>query len=383
MWNTGNIILDAAPLLALVATVLLMMPVIKGARLLGVIDVPGGRKQHDRAVPPVGGLVIFPIFIVLALMAGMDIARYWTLLVGIIVLLVMGAIDDRSALPAWVKFWVQVGVACLICFYGDARAGYLGALGFGFAGDGIFWLGWAAYPFTIAAIVLLINAINLMDGLDGLAGGISVVMFIWMIIAALLGGQAQMALMMAILVGALCGFLVFNMRNPWRRKASVFMGDAGSLCLGLVIAWFAIHLAKNPNMPLAPVSVAWIIALPIFDTCAQFYRRKREGKHPFSPDRGHFHHHFVDAGVPVWLATPMIMVIVALMGALGYFGARLEVPELAMLLFWGAALLSHMYISRKKTRYVRMISFFCAKFCPKIRNIEPKDNAETSQERAV
>ena len=81
------------------------------------------------------------------------------------------------------------------------------------------------------------------------------------------------AAVLILLMACICGFLIFNMRNPWRRKASLFLGDAGSMSLGLVIAWFAVLLARGPESPLEPIAVAWIIGFPIFDTCAQFYRR--------------------------------------------------------------------------------------------------------------
>lgn len=355
MWNTGSFLVDMFPYLAVVIVALCMMPAIKFARFLGVIDQPGGRKQHDRAVPPVGGLVVFPVFMGLLVLAGVDLTYYWALFTGLAVLLIAGAIDDHFNLSAWVKFFIQIGVAVFICTAGEARVMYLGDFGFG--GD-VLWTGWVAWPFTIAAIVLLINAVNLMDGLDGLAGGMAVVMFVGMIVAASLSGFSMHVFEIAVLVGALCGFLVFNMRNPWRRKASVFMGDAGSMCLGLCLAWFAIHMARWPTMPLAPVSVAWIIALPVFDACAQFYRRVREGRHPFSPDRGHFHHHFIAAGMSVRATTLSIMGIVAVMGAFGHFGVKAGLPQFIMLLLWGACLFAHMFMSYKKGRYVRLIAKF-------------------------
>lgn len=355
MWNTGNFFINLFPYLATVIVVLCMMPAIKLARVLGVIDEPGGRKQHDRAVPPIGGLVVFPVFMILLVLGGVDIQRYWALFVSLIVLLVTGAFDDRFSLNAWLKFFIQIGVAVFICAQGEARVMYLGDFGFV---DQYLWTGWMAWPFTIAAIVLLINAVNLMDGLDGLAGGMAVVMFGWMMIAAGLAGFTDHVFAIAVLVGALSGFLVFNMRNPWRRKASVFMGDAGSMCLGLCIGWFAIHMARWPTMPLAPVSVAWIIALPVFDACAQFYRRVREGRHPFSPDRGHFHHHFIAAGMSVRATTLCIMGIVAIMGAFGYFGVKFGIPQIVMLALWGVALFAHMAMAYKKERYVRLIAKF-------------------------
>ena len=74
----------------------------------------------------------------------------------------------------------------------------------------------------------------------------------------------------------------------------IFLGDAGSTCLGLMVGWYAIHLSQDPVAVIEPMAVAWVLAIPIWDECAQFNRRVREGRHPFSPDRGHFHHHFIE-----------------------------------------------------------------------------------------
>lgn len=352
----NSFLADISPYLAAIMVVLCVMPAIKLARMLGIIDEPGGRKQHDRPVPPIGGLIVFPVFILMGILSGADLQQYWALYVGLIILLVAGAIDDRFSLNAWVKFFIQIAVAVFVFYAGNTRVMYLGD--FGWIEEAL-WLGWVGIPFTLAAIVLLINAVNLMDGLDGLAGGMCAVMFGWLVIAAILGGDMALAQMMGILIGAISGFLVFNMRNPWRRKASVFLGDAGSMCLGLCLAWFAIHMARWPlQTPLVPVTVAWIIAVPVFDACAQFYRRVREGRHPFSPDRGHFHHHFIAAGLSVRSTTLIIMAIVAITGAFGYLGVKFGIPQIVMLILWAAALLAHMYISYKKDRYVRFIGRF-------------------------
>lgn len=340
------------PLTAFMLVVLLVMPFRKLARVLGIVDAPGGRKQHDKAIPPIGGLIIYTVFLSISVIAGaVDLKQFWPLYVSLIVLLMSGALDDMFSLNAWLKFCIHIFAAVLIAFMGDVQAAYLGDL-FGF---GVVWTGLASYPFTIIAIVLLINAMNLIDGMDGLAGGLSVVMFLWMIVAAVSAGWYQHAYVLSILVACIIGFLVFNTRNPWRRKASLFLGDAGSMSLGLTIAWFAVHLARGPQTPIEPIAVAWIIGFPIFDTCAQFYRRIRAGRDPFSPDRGHFHHHFIDAGVPVRRASLIIIALVALMGGVGYGGVALGVPNVILTVGWIALLFGHIAMSYKPERYVCII----------------------------
>lgn len=341
------------PLFCFLAVVLLAMPARKLAKTIGLIDRPDERKTHEKAVPPIGGLVIFPVFMMLGVLGGLvDLKIYWPLYTGLIVLLVTGALDDRFSLKARTKFIVHFSVAALVVFWGNCQVAYLGDL-FGF---GVVWAGFMAYPFSIIAVVLLINAVNLMDGLDGLAGGMSVVMFGWMAFAAALAGAKAEVLVLLSLIAAIAGFLVFNMRSPWRRRASMFLGDSGSMCLGLVIGWFAIKLAQGPHMPLEPMAVAWVIGLPIFDACAQFFRRVRNGKHPFDPDRGHFHHHLVDAGFDVKIATPLIMVIVAIMGAVGVLGQVAGLPVVVLTLLWIKLLFAHMALCYKPHICVSLLS---------------------------
>ncbi|MBI1301281.1 MAG: undecaprenyl/decaprenyl-phosphate alpha-N-acetylglucosaminyl 1-phosphate transferase [Alphaproteobacteria bacterium] len=341
--------------IAFVLVVLLVMPARKLARRLGIVDEPGGRKQHLHAVPPIGGLVVFSAFMLIGVFSGIvNLESYWSLYVGLVILLVSGAMDDQFHIHAYLKFIIHISAACVVAFFGNVQAAYLGDL----FGLGVIWTGFMSYPFTITAIVLLINSMNLIDGMDGLAGGVSAVIFGWFFVAALMSGFAEHASVLFLLIACIAGFLVFNMRNPWRRKASLFLGDAGSMSLGLVIAWFGVLLARGPSTPLEPIAVAWIIGFPIFDTCAQFYRRVREGKHPFAPDRGHFHHHFIDAGIPVARATHIIMAIVFIMGGVGYVGSILGLPPVILTILWIICLFAHMALSQKPERYVRVIKYF-------------------------
>ncbi len=348
-----------APIIGFLLVVLLVMPFRKFARLVGIVDAPGGRKQHDKAIPPIGGLIIFTVFMIFGVVSGIvDLQKYWPLYSSLVVLLVSGALDDQFPIPAKLKFFIHIGAAAIIAFMGNVQAAYLGDL-FGY---GIVWTGFLSYPFTLIAIVLLINAINLIDGMDGLSGGVSSVMFLWFVVACLGAGDFYQAAVLLLLIACICGFLVFNMRNPWRRKASLFLGDAGSMSIGLVIAWFSVLLARGPESPLEPIVVAWIIGFPIFDTCAQFFRRVCEGRDPFSPDRGHFHHHFIDAGVPVRVATPIIIALVAFMGGIGYGAFSIGVPPVVLTASWGCLLVVHIILSRKKNRYVRIIQWSALRF---------------------
>ncbi len=344
-------------IIAFILVVLLVPPLRKLARICGIVDLPGGRKKHKKATPPIGGIIIFSIFMIWGVVSGVvDLQQYWSLYMGLIILLMTGAIDDQFYIPAKVKLILQLFAASIVAFGGNVQAAYLGNL----FGLGVVWTGCLSYPFTLIAIVLLINAMNLIDGIDGLLGGVSIVFFTLFMVAAISSSWYGQAQVLGLIIAVISGFLVFNLRNPWRHKASLFLGDAGSTSIGLLVAWFSVHLARSPEAPLEPIVVAWIIGFPIFDTCAQFYRRIRNGQDPFAPDRGHFHHHFVNAGIPVRYATPFIVGVVALMGGVGYGAYVLGVPEVVLTVGWVAMLVAHILLSSRPARYVWFLKKFFA-----------------------
>lgn len=322
------------------------------AHRLDFLDRPGGRKKHDDEIPPVGGLVIFPVFMLLAFGAG-DVPPSFAACAGAIgLLLVVGGLDDRFALPARIKFVTQFVAAFIIVLVGGVRVQGMGDI-FGF---GPLWLGWMAIPFTVVAIVLLINAINLMDGLDGLAGGLGFIVCFWLWLCALLAGDQSHAAVLVMMMGALAGFLYHNMRHPWRAQARVFMGDAGSLSLGLFLAWVAIDMAGHPDQAtIMPMTVAWLLALPIMDTCGQFARRVSQGRHPFDPDHNHFHHHFVTAGLSVRVATASIFLIVFLYGLVAVAVEMMKWPQALLTYPWIILLFTHIFMSMRPSRFRKLI----------------------------
>ena len=335
-------------LISFLAVVVLIPLARKVAKRSGLVDTPGGRKDHEGEMPLVGGLVIVPVFIVVNMLLGTGFSASWPLYAGLVLLLITGVLDDRFHIRAGIKFMVQGLVALLVVVPGGVVIHQLGNL----FGLGDFGLGFMAIPFSLACVMLVINAINLMDGLDGLAGGVSFVILGWFALAGFSVHTPQILL----LLGALAGFLVYNMRSPLRRKACVFLGDAGSMCLGLIIAWYAIKLSMPTARVIEPMGVAWVLALPIWDECAQFYRRVREGRHPFSPDRGHFHHHFIQAGFTPGQSVSMILGIMVLSGFVGIVSLNIGVPLVMLTVVWIIGILAHMAASKDLETYPALIS---------------------------
>lgn len=306
----------------------------------GFADKPGGRKRHETPVPPIGGLVILPVFIAMSLIAGQSEIVPWPLLAGLATLLLMGAVDDIRPINAAVKFIIMIWTCCFVVIFGHGQIVTLGdILGMG---EAVLPLGLAAEAFTVLAFVLLMNAINMIDGVDGLAGGFCTLIVMWLLVACGMAGYAPGFGALSILLGCLAAFLAFNLRGPWRKKASVFMGDSGALCLGLLIGWFAIRLSQPPTMLLAPTTTIWLIALPVMDAFGLFVARSLRGLHPFNADRRHLHHRFIDAGISPAMTTWIMLGLFSLTALIGFAGQFNDVPPVIMFGAWLALFVAHL-----------------------------------------
>lgn len=340
------------PILAFALCVLALWGGRKLALRLGYADVPGGRKKHDVPVPPIGGLVVLPGFMLVAIAAGYGDFLTWSLIFGLTGLLLMGAIDDARPLRPLIKFAFMVWTACFVVIFGETQIGQLGNL-FGF---GMVELGFLSKGFTIMSLVLLMNSINMMDGVDGLAGGFCALMTFWLMLACAGAGQWVAFGALAILLGCLLAFLLFNMRAPWRKSASVFMGDAGALCLGLLLGWFAIHLSIGRDAPLAPITIVWIIAVPVMDAFGLFIARSVRGLNPFLADRRHLHHHFIDSGCSPGMTVYLILSLVAAFALVGFMAQAQGVPAYVMFYVWMVIFLLHTLAILKPGGYDALVA---------------------------
>jgi UDP-GlcNAc:undecaprenyl-phosphate GlcNAc-1-phosphate transferase len=300
-------------------------------------DRPGGRKKHEDAVPPIGGLVILPVFLIATNLAGMQETVPWALSAGLAALLIMGAIDDKIGVKSQIKFALILLTACFVVIFGEMEIGQLGNL-FGFGEVG---LGAGSKIFTILALALFMNAVNMMDGVDGLAGGFCALVTFWFMIVCAGAGDWNSFAALSILLSVLLAFLAFNMRAPWRPRASIFLGDAGALSLGLLLGWFCISLSQGEGAPLAPATVIWIIAVPVMDAFALFIARSLRGLHPFNADRRHLHHRFLDAGLPPGNTTLVILALIAVFALIGFVAQTISVPPYVLFYGWLALFIAH------------------------------------------
>jgi len=313
-------------LLALVITAVAIPMLARAARGWGLLAHPGPRKNHAAPVPAVGGLAMGAAFLAAYLFTGLAAKLSMLLAAAVTITLVGGVLDDRHELRSLPKFLFQIAAAALLVLGGDALLTHLGQL----MSPNLFTLGRWSAPLTVFALVGVMNAINMSDGLDGLAGGLALAACINFGVAASLAGHAPEFAVICIAVGASMGFLYFNARSPWRRQAAVFMGDTGSLLLGLLLGWLAVRLAMAERPALAPITAVWILALPIGDTVTLLIRRALRGRNPFHADRQHLHHILLALGLSPGQTVIAVVALSFALGAAGLAAEAAKVPEYAM-----------------------------------------------------
>ena len=282
------------PLLISFATATLVLLIAHSfAPRLSLLDQPSARKQHIGAVPLVGGISIF-----VGLWSGLAalspvLDGLSPLFIASLLLLLVGVQDDRFGLAVRLRFLVESIAILILMLAGGMVLHSLGDL-FGF---GVVQLDWFAYPFTVIAVVGVVNALNMVDGIDGLAGSLTLIALSLMGGLAWAGGRATEGWVALLLAVAMLPYLLCNLKI-FGAAHRVFLGDSGSMLLGLVVAWLAISLSQpapsqsaGGHSPLfAPVTALWLFAVPVVDTVAIIVRRLLKGQSPYLPDRDHLHH---------------------------------------------------------------------------------------------
>ena len=328
-WTTFG----ASMLLSIVAT-LLLIPV---ARRIGWVDKPSQRKAHVGDIPLIGGWSILLVALVMQF-AGPAALRapvgYW---VGGLLLFLVALIDDRHPIRARYRGFVQLGAAVAGVMLGGKILPSIGDV----LGIGTVTAPWIMLPVSIIGTVAVINAVNFTDGADGLCGGLSFISLLWFAVALVFASRhaamvgvspepyaAAMVPLAAALAGGIAGFLWFNLRSPLRRKASVFLGDSGSMLLGFTLAWFAIHATSAyGGASVKPVVCLWIVAVPLADSASCIVRRILTGVTPMTPDLKHLHHLLVRFGMTPGQAVFAIHVGSFCCGLVGVLGWANGVSE--------------------------------------------------------
>jgi UDP-GlcNAc:undecaprenyl-phosphate GlcNAc-1-phosphate transferase len=277
---------------AFLVTFLAIPKLIHFAQRLRLLDNGGDRASHHGSTPFFGGIAIFT-GIVSSLLFWSDIENIQYILVSILIVFIVGLIDDLRQITAFKKLIGQIIATLILIFLSDLQIesmhGVLGVYDLPF---------WASLPFTIFVVIVIINGFNLIDGIDGLAGGIGLISSLSFGGIALIMEQTDMALIAFTLSGALLGFLKFN-----TFPARIFMGDTGSLVVGMILSVLALNCIKyglvteTHSLPhIGPLLAISLLAIPLFDSLRVFVVRAINGKGTLTAARDHVHHALINLG---------------------------------------------------------------------------------------
>ncbi len=318
---------------AMLLSLLICLLMVRVGPAVGLMDRPGSEahKLNTRAVPTVGGVGIFwaltlPMLAIIAAVWLLPVEAWrgmlapvrdhlpglrattpmaLGILAGLALMHATGLIDDRRRLTAAPKLAVQLVIAVALAWWFDMRVLHL-LDAWGPAGTA------ASVALSIVWIVVVTNAMNMLDNMDGLSAGVAAIISLFYLVATLIGGQWFIAALAALLLGACVGFLCLNFP-----PARIYMGDAGSLVVGLMLALISVR-TTYVNLDVADKVRAWygvlmplmVLAVPLYDFVSVTLIRAMAGKSPFVGDTNHFSHRLVRMGlsrrgavVVIWLAT--------------------------------------------------------------------------------
>jgi UDP-N-acetylmuramyl pentapeptide phosphotransferase/UDP-N-acetylglucosamine-1-phosphate transferase len=322
------IITLASFLTSLVITFTAIPAVIRVANLKHLFDEPDERKIHKSSTPTLGGIAIFAgmIFSLTFWSSQKEIIELQYIISSIILLFFIGLKDDLVNLVHYKKLIGQLMAAFILVHWADIRITSFFGL-FGINDLNLI----ASYAFSIFVMVVITNAVNLIDGIDGLAATVGIVATLTFGTWFYLVDQTQYMILSGSVLGALFGFFHYN-KSP----AKIFMGDTGSLILGITMSILAIKFIEmNRVLSLEddykirgiPVVAISILIIPLFDTLRVFAIRILQGKSPFNPDRNHLHHMLVDLGFSHMKATSLLALFnICMIGiSLGMQNVRSEI----------------------------------------------------------
>jgi UDP-GlcNAc:undecaprenyl-phosphate GlcNAc-1-phosphate transferase len=289
------------------------------------ISRPDGiRRLHARPTPLWGGLAVAVAFLLglvaaacskLLVLDGRSLPLCLGLSAGVLCL--TGMVDDRFPLAAWGKLPGQL-IATLPMLLAGLSPERLSL--FGYQCD----LGWLAAPWTIAWLLLGMNALNLLDGSDALASTIGLITSLAIAAVAASRGMSEVALLVLIYAGALGGFLVYN-----APPARIYLGDGGSTVIGLVLSALALRVSCESPGTANLAILGFLLFVPLLDTSLAILRRMLKGRRIFTGDREHLHHQLRDRGLTSWSIVAMLASLCLTAGFCAYAAACWQIERLA------------------------------------------------------
>ena len=348
-------------LVALVTVRWFYFKILRIAKEKNLVDNPDARKLQKEPVPVMGGIAVF-FGVVCAILVGgvlIDVTRLLPAILGMVVLLYFGALDDVMGLSQITRLVAESLVVLGMIFGSGMCADSL----YGMWGIGTFsW--WIGVPLTVFACVGIINAINMVDGVNGLSSGLCLTCAGLFGVVFIKRADIANAMMAFAMMASLIPFLLHNV---FGKSSRMFIGDAGTMIMGALMSWFMICLLSSDNIRLDshfnPIALALaVLSVPVFDTLRVMTQRILHGISPFRADKTHLHHAFIEVGMShsiTALSEILIDCIIVLIWYLSYrMGASLEtqfyvVLAAAIIFVWGTYLL--LWYGSKDNRWGRTL----------------------------
>jgi len=298
---------------------------------IGLVDKPSERKLHAGHIPLIGGISIFMAVLAASLIwlpSTLELRMY---LIASAMMVFIGVLDDKFDLKVRIRIIGQIIVASLM-IYGVGY--YITDLGDLFSLGNVN-LGVFGILFTYVGIIAVINAYNMIDGIDGLIGSLSLNTFTAIAILFIMSGQTDYLSYPLMLATATLPYLIFNLglfdKFLKNKTKKIFMGDAGSMFVGLSVIWLLTMGTQGEQASFRPVTALWICAIPLMDMLSIVVRRKKNGKSPFKPDRDHIHHILQRIGLSHHQTLVVISTIALLMSVIGILGEYFNIADVIML----------------------------------------------------
>jgi UDP-N-acetylmuramyl pentapeptide phosphotransferase/UDP-N-acetylglucosamine-1-phosphate transferase len=340
---------------ALFAVKWVYFKVLKIAKSKNLVDNPEARKLQKEPVPLMGGIavfwgMVFGLFVGAAVAAVFGWVRLWPIIpvvFSMVLMLYAGAMDDVIGLSPCSRFIIEIlTLLCLIYTSGICADSLHGLWGV----ETISW--WIAVPLSVFAGVGIINAVNMIDGVNGLSSGMCIVCCFLFGVIFLTAGDAPNAVLAFVMATAL---VPFYMHNVFGNTSRMFIGDAGTMMMGMLLTWFTLNVIHRNT-----VAVLWIngneinmiamtlaiLSIPVFDTVRVMVWRIRHLKNPFHPDKTHLHHVFISMGMSHSITALTEIVINLLMVGIAvlavYLGANKD-WQLYIVIITGVVLICGTY----------------------------------------
>ncbi len=310
------------------------------SKKIGLVDKPDQRKQHYGAVPLVGGIAMAVSLALSILLFQISFHDFRLLFFCIGVLTIIGALDDQRELKPTMKVFAQLLVALLMTIIGGTIVVNVGDI---FAINRSMGLAIFAIPLTVISIVGVINAFNMIDGHDGLAAVVTILGLLGLSVLLYFRATTddyQYVVIIFLLITLLTVFLVFNL-GLMKASNRIFLGDAGSMFLGLIMVFLLIQLSQREAPVVSTTAAAWIIGVPLLDMFSVITTRILSRVSLLKADRNHIHHLLEQHGFRKGQVLAILAMLQVVFVSIGVFGTLLEWPDAA--LFWGAFLAFTIY----------------------------------------